>query len=71
MSTLPPFARAWLEQRDSGTARLAELEREQLAKLTEKAALPLIEALLAATPRRSLPHSGFVEQQRWFVRAKR
>ncbi len=71
MSTLPHFARAWLAQRDSGVARLADLEREQLADLTEEAALPMIDALLAATPRRSRAHSGFVEQQRWFARARR
>jgi len=71
MSTLPHFARAWLAQRDSGAARLADLEHEQLADLTEEAALPMIEALLAATPRQSRVHSGFVEQQRWFARARR
>jgi hypothetical protein len=71
MSTLPHFARAWLAQRDSGAARLAELERQDLAELSAEAALPLIDALLAATPRRSRAHSGFVEQQRWFARARR
>ena len=71
MSTLPHFARAWLAQRDAGAAKLVELEREQLADLTAEAALPLIDALLAATPRRSRVQSGFVEQQRWFARARR
>lgn len=68
---MPPFAEIWLAQREAGSARLAELERQELASLTEEAALSIIDALLGATPRQSRAGSGFIEQQRLFARARR
>lgn len=68
---MPPFAKKWLAQREAGSARLAELERQELTGLTEEAALSIIDALLGATPRQSRAGSGFVEQQRLFARTRR
>jgi hypothetical protein len=76
MSTLPPYAMAWLRQRDSGAAAVAAIEAAELRQLDTAGALRLADALLSATPvtlikpsRRET--SGLVEQQRLFARARR
>jgi len=71
----PAFADAWLRQRDEGARRIAEIEREELRHLDPVRALEMSEALLAVPPPLDLmaarrTTSGFVEQQRWFRRAK-
>lgn len=73
--TLPAFAAAWLRRRDAGARAVAEVEADELARLTPREALAQSEALLAAVSidavadRRAT--SGFVEQQRLFGRARR
>jgi hypothetical protein len=76
MSTLPPFARTWVRQRDAGAAAVAAIEAAELRELDAAEALKQAEALLAAAPidavapsRRTT--SGLVEQQRLFARARR
>jgi hypothetical protein len=76
MTGLPPFALAWLRQREQGAAAVAEIEARELRDLDADEALGLSDALLSATPlepaeatRRTW--SGFVDQQRLFARARR
>ena len=76
MSTLPPYARAWMHQRDAGAAAIAAIEVAELRQLDAVRALEQADALLAATPvdaiapaRRAT--SGLIEQQRLFARARR
>lgn len=76
MTGLPPFALAWLQQREQGAAAVAEIEARELRELDVEEALGLSDALLSATPldaaeatRRTW--SGFVEQQRLFARSRR
>lgn len=76
MSALPPFARAWLRQRDAGAAAVAAIEAAELRKLDAAEALKQADALLAATPVDAIAPSrratsGLVEQQRLFARARR
>jgi hypothetical protein len=76
MSTLPPYARAWLHQRDTGAKAVATIEAAELQALDTAHALEQADALLSATPidevapsRRTT--SGLIEQQRLFARARR
>jgi len=76
MADQPPFALAWLRQREGGSAAVAAIEAEELRGLDADEALSLSEALLAATPLDAAEAaratwSGFVEQQRLFARARR
>jgi len=72
MGDLPPYARAWLEQRQTAAKALEEIEKEELASLSDDVALRQSEALLSAAPRdldeERIATSGFVEQQRVFMR---
>ena len=73
---LPPHAREWLGQRRSGIRALEELEDRELRELDAATALRYSEALLAAAPIAVMSESrqstsGFVEQQRIFLRARR
>ena len=75
MSTLPPYARAWMRQRDEGAARLAAIEAAELRQLDAAGALEQADALLAATPIDAIAPSrrttsGLIEQQRLFSRAR-
>ncbi len=69
MDALPGFAAEWLRQRLGGAAAVAEVERGELAALTDAEALALAEVVLAVPsvcdPGRAAT-SGFVEQQRLF-----
>ena len=73
---MPAFAQAWLEQRRAGAIELAEIERRELAELSDADALRWADILLDAVPagafaeRRGMA-SGLVEQQRLFARARR
>jgi hypothetical protein len=76
MADQPPFARAWLRQRELGAAAVAAIEAEELRQLDADEALSLSDALLEATPLEAVEAtrrtwSGFVEQQRLFARARR
>lgn len=76
MADLPPFAKEWLRQRDLGAKAVAEIEATELSQLTDAEALRLSHALLDAVPLDAIDESrrtwsGFVEQQRWFARARR
>ena len=72
MGELPPFASAWLRQREAGARAIATLEVNELRNLSAAQALFHADALLSATPiadvagarRRT---SGIVEQQRLFA----
>lgn len=72
---LPAHALAWLKQRELGAVALAAIEDNELRDLDATAALAQSEALLAATPLDTVAErqstSGFVEQQRFFARARR
>ena len=73
---VPPYARAWLAQRQSGIAAVAAIEASELRALDSVRALAQSEALLAAAPIAVMTESrratsGFVEQQRLFRRARR
>jgi hypothetical protein len=75
MATQPSFAAAWLRQRQVGDAAVAEVERSELAGLTDVEALAIAEAVLAAAPLATMTadrvaSSGFVEQQRLFARTR-
>ncbi|MDQ3364606.1 MAG: hypothetical protein M3680_04175 [Myxococcota bacterium] len=72
----PPFALAWLRQRDAGARAIEAIEERELAALSPEQALGWTDALLGATPTASIDPrrtttSGFVEQQRLFARARR
>jgi hypothetical protein len=76
VSEQPDFARAWLQQRRSGEQALEQLAIDDLRLLDDQTALRHSEALLAATPIAEASASrqatsGFVEQQRLFLRARR
>jgi hypothetical protein len=76
MTKLPPYARAWLRQRDSGVKAIATIEATELRDLDAARALMLSDALLAATPIDQIAPSrgvtsGLVEQQWFFARARR
>lgn len=76
MTDLPPFALAWLRQREQGAAAVAEIEARELRELDADEALCLSDALLVAVPLEAADAtrrtwSGFVEQQRLFARARR
>jgi hypothetical protein len=76
MADQPPFAVAWLRQRELGATAVAAIEEDELRRLDGDEALRLADALLAATPREAIDpsrrtSSGFVEQQRLFARARR
>jgi hypothetical protein len=73
---LPDHARAWLRQREAGAEAVAAIEERELAELDVTTALAQSEALLAAAPTEVMSEhrrtsSGFVEQQRLFLRARR
>jgi hypothetical protein len=73
---LPPYARAWLAQRQSGIAAVAAIEGRELRALDTVRALAQSDALLSAAPIAVMTESrrdssGFVEQQRLFRRARR
>ncbi|MEO8549026.1 MAG: hypothetical protein ABI678_03615 [Kofleriaceae bacterium] len=73
---LPAHARAWLRQREVGAVAVAAIEDAERRELDAAAALAQSEALLSATPLHSITaerrtSSGFVEQQRFFARARR
>ena len=73
--TLPVHAKAWLQQRQAGDAAVAALEARELRELDDATALRFSEALLAAAPRDLMTvgrtqTSGFVEQQRLFMRGR-
>jgi len=72
---LPPFARAWLRQRELGAAAVEAIEDAELRQLDAATALAQTEMLLSAVRLDDLPEerrisSGFVEQQRLFARAR-
>jgi hypothetical protein len=74
--TAPPFARAWLRQRELGAVALQALEDAELRQLDLATALAQTEMLLSAVRLDDLPEerrisSGFVEQQRLFARARK
>jgi hypothetical protein len=76
VSDQPDFARAWLKQRRSGEAALAQLAIDDLRSLDAETALAQSDALLAATPIAAASESrrttsGFVEQQRRFAHTRR
>lgn len=76
MSSLPPFANAWLAQRRHGAVQLAKVADAELAALTEEEALRRSEALLSMISPECLPverraTSGFIAQQRRFRGAAR
>lgn len=76
MAQLPPFARAWLRQRDTGATAIAAIEARELRELEPVAALRIADALLDAAARTPVDDarrvtSGLVEQQRLFARARR
>jgi hypothetical protein len=70
---LPPFAHAWLKQRQLGDAALEAIEFAELRELDPATALAQTEMLLSAVRLDDLPEerrtsSGFIEQQRLFAR---
>lgn len=76
MIVQPPYARAWLRQRQTAAAAVAVIEDDELRSLGAEEALALADSLLEATPvdemaaeRRTT--SGIVEQQRRFALARR
>ncbi|HWO17778.1 MAG TPA: hypothetical protein VNO30_03345 [Kofleriaceae bacterium] len=76
MADHPPFALAWLRQREHGAAAVVAIEAEELRQLDADEALCLSDALLEATPLEAVDPrrrtwSGLVEQQRLFARARR
>ena len=76
MAELPHFARAWLRQRQAGAVAVSRVEEEELRRLDDAEALRLADALLAAAPIELMTAnrkttSGFIEQQRLFMRARR
>jgi hypothetical protein len=76
MSTLPPYAREWMRQRDAGATAIDAIEQAELRDLDPARAMELADALLSATPIDAIAPSrrttsGFVEQQRLFLRARR
>jgi hypothetical protein len=76
VSDLPAFARAWLQQRQSGHAAVAAVEAAELRRLTDADAIRYADALLAAVPPMTPADSrwstsGLVEQQQQFARARR
>jgi hypothetical protein len=72
----PEFAKAWLAQRRAGDAAVARVNEQELASLSDEAALAQSDALLQAgaecaqDPDRAT-FSGFVIQQRLFALARR
>jgi hypothetical protein len=72
----PPFARAWLAQRQAGAAKLGLIAEAELRALSDEEALRRADALLAMVRPEELSRerrmtSGLVEQQRRFHRAGR
>jgi len=75
MAELPVFAAAWLRQREQGAGAVARVEEHELRSLDDAEALRLADALLSAAPIEQMTvdrkaTSGFVEQQRLFMRAR-
>jgi len=71
----PPFAKAWLRQRDAGDVAVASVEAAELRALSPAKALEWADALLSAAPiadasRARRDSSGLVEQQRLFARGR-
>jgi hypothetical protein len=65
-----------MAQRAAAARAVEDVERRELRALTDQEALRLADALLAAVPieeasRQRREHSGLVEQQRLFARARR
>jgi hypothetical protein len=76
MTEHPSFAAEWLRQHQAGNAAVAEVEARELEALDADEALRQSNALLSAVPLDAMPEerrvsSGFVEQQRLFLRARR
>jgi hypothetical protein len=76
MSKHPSFAEAWLRQREEGRVAVAQIEARELEAPDQDEALRQSDALLAAVPLDAMPEdrrvsSGFVEQQRLFLRTRR
>lgn len=65
-----PLLRQWAAVWASAERELAELERQELAAMTDERAAATALALLSMPLPRDLPErnsSGLVEQQRWFA----
>lgn len=72
----PADARTWLRQRDAGALAVQAIEDAELRDLDQAVALAQADALLAAVSIEAITDdrrtsSGFVEQQRLFMRARR
>lgn len=76
MPELPSFAKTWLRQREAGVIAVARVERDELRHMDDAEALRLADGLLSAAPVALMAAdrettSGFVEQQRLFMLARR
>jgi hypothetical protein len=66
-------AQQWMQTWRSAGEALARVRREELRALDGKKALALLTgpANYRQEPRKPRPSSGLVEQQRWFMKARR
>lgn len=65
-SSLPPFARQWMNQWRSAAVELARVRDEELRQLSDEAANEAAAVMDTVAVGESL--SGLVIQQRWFMR---
>ena len=65
--------RRWVQAWKEAGPRLERVRRDELRRLDPQRAIALLcgEADYTSPPRAPRPTSGLVEQQRWFLRARR